>query len=171
MSKNKLYNAATTAGKMEIKYSVIFYLIISISLFIWAYFNNKNWNYNIKTIRGSVQKINTPSGSCNQTISTSNSSNTIIYNCPLTVKYSIDAHTLSTVDIYTTGSVNYRYSDIILLSYDPTSNEKPTLPIFRITTGWIIFAAVVFLICAFAEYSISRNKIGTDGALEIVDKV
>lgn len=173
MSKigNNLYEGAAVIGKVQMGISVIICTIIAIVLLIVAYYNNKNWNYNLVNITGTVVSINTPNGDCIENVQQNNSNRSIIYNCPLTASYKLDNNSsssqtnyapssseYSTVNLYTNSTTSYIPGQSIGLTYDVTSTAKPTLEIYRIQTPWIVAGAIFFLLVAYIDYQIAVSK-------------
>ena len=76
---NKTYDGAVIMGKVQMGFSVLACTIIAIVLIIVAYYNNKDWNYNLVNITGTVVSINTPNGDCLQNIQ-NDTNRSIIYN-------------------------------------------------------------------------------------------
>ena len=154
-TRSQIYNAAATVGKIEMGFSVIVCILISIGLLYWAYYNNKNWNHNIVDINGIIISINTPSNICDTYVQQNGNNTTVMYNCPLTVQYTLNNTPSSTVDVFSSSTTNYNIGQSIKLSYDTSYNSKPTLPIFRIPTLWIVGGAILFLGSAYVNYRIA----------------
>jgi len=157
-TNSKIYNAAATVGKINMGFSAIISILISIGLLYWAYYNNKNWNYNIVDITGTIISINTPSNICNTYIKNNGNTKSTLYECPLTVEYTINNTPSSTVDVYTNSSTSYNVGQQIGLSYDTSYDAKPRLPEFRIQTIWIVGGAIFFLGSAYVNYLIAVSE-------------
>jgi len=164
---NQIYDAAATVGKIQMGFSVIICTLIAFVLFIVAYFNNKNWNYNLVNITGTIVSINTPNGECIETTQQNGNSRSILYNCPLTASYILNDNSSSsvtnyapsvsgsTVNLYTSSNTRYVPGQSIGLTYDTASTAKPTIEIFRIQTPWIVGGAFFFLLVAYIDYQIA----------------
>jgi len=151
---SRLYKAEVAFGKFEMSISIIICVIISIILFTVAYYNHKNWNYNLINIEGTVKSINNPDGKCEQ-VTTNQTS--YVYNCYLTVSYTVD-NSSSTVDLVTNNSLYYIVGQKINLSYDTGLNGKPTLPVYRMETKWIVLLGSIFLFIAYGSYRIIKSE-------------
>ena len=156
--KTNLYNAAADVGRIHLGFSIIICVVLAIIFFVIAYYNNKNWNYNLIDIQGTVEKINTPSGQCDSYTTQNNNQTTTTYNCPVTVRYQINNAPSSTVDLHTSGFTNYSVNSSIALSYDTASNAKPTLQIFRINSLVFVGIGIFLMIFAYIDYLMAKNK-------------
>ena len=165
-----LYNTAAVYGKVEMGISMIICGIIAMIIYIVAYYNYKNWNHNLIEIVGTVKSINNPGGKCEQVTSNQTS---YVYNCYLTVSYIVN-NSSSTVDLVTNDSLYYIVDQKINLSYDTSLNGKPTLPVFRIETKWIVLIGTIFLLIAYIDYKLINSESAkpfhaVNGAIDITD--
>ena len=156
---NELYNQASELGKLNLELSTVFCIMIGIILFIIGYFNNKDWNYNYVDIPSIIVSIDNLSGKCDSytSISSNNQTNTY-YNCTFTCKYTIN-NIDSTVQLSTSGkSQPSKVGDLVMLTYDSTSTNKPVLQISRFYTKWFIIGGFFFLLGGIVDYMILKTS-------------